>query len=254
MPTDLQFELWHERGWLMAPDVLEADAARELPAWVDEVAALPSSSGCLQYREDTSTGPRLCRSERFTDVHAGLRQLLRTGPIVELAGDLLGEPAVLYKEKINYKPAGGGGYAPHQDAVAYPFVERIITCMIAVDATDAANGALEVVSGEHGALLPVDTTGCIAPDACGDLAWELVPLAAGATLWFHARAPHRSGPNSSTRSRRAIYATYNALSEGDLRAEYYRVRDAEIAADTSRERTGASRISNIGHFLGRPAP
>ena len=40
-----------------------------------------------------------------------------TGRVIEAVGELLGEPAVLYKEKINYKYPGGGGYAAHQEAV-----------------------------------------------------------------------------------------------------------------------------------------
>jgi len=57
----------------------------------------------------------------------GMRQRL------SIAGALLGEPAVLYKEKINYKLAGGAGYAPHQDAPAYPFIDVHVSCMVAVD-------------------------------------------------------------------------------------------------------------------------
>ena len=53
--------------------------------------------------------------------------------MLETASALLVEQAVLYKEKINYKLVGGAGYAPHQDAPAYPFIATHVSCMVAVD-------------------------------------------------------------------------------------------------------------------------
>ena len=87
----------------------------------------------LHHREMTDDGPKLCRSENFVPFHDGLRALLTTGPMLDTASALLGQEAVLYKEKVNYKLAGGAGYAPHQDAPAYPFIDSHVSCMVAVD-------------------------------------------------------------------------------------------------------------------------
>ena len=79
-----------------------------------------------------------------------------------------------------------------------------------------------------------------------------VEVRAGQTLWFHSRTPHRSGPNRSTEPRRALYPTYNALSEGDLREDYYREKLAAFARRSADgEHTG---VSLIGDFQGRPVP
>ncbi len=151
---------FREHGWVVV-DALPLRARSQLAAWVDEIAALPESAGVLQHREATDSGPQLCRSEQFLEVHAGLRELLCTGPLVDVASTLLGEPAVLYKEKINYKLAGGAGYTAHQDAPAYPMIESHVSAMIAVDDADADNGGLEVVSGCFASVLPTDPRGCI---------------------------------------------------------------------------------------------
>ena len=37
------------------------------------------------------------------------------GPRLGPLGELMGEPAVLFEEKLNYKLSGGGGYRAHQD-------------------------------------------------------------------------------------------------------------------------------------------
>jgi hypothetical protein len=47
-----------------------------------------------------------------------------------------------------------------------------------------------------------------------------------------------------------LYPTYNALSEGDLREDYYRQRAAELAvASPAADRVA---VSLIGDFQGRP--
>ena len=150
-----------KHGWALI-DAFSADESDRLREWVDDVASWDeTTTRCLHYREMTDDGPKLCRTENFVPFHEGLRTLLTQGRVVEIASLLLGEPGVLYKEKINYKLAGGAGYAPHQDAPAYPFIQTHISCMIAVDDSDASNGCLEAVSGRHHQLLPTDHVGCI---------------------------------------------------------------------------------------------
>lgn len=240
---------FNERGWVVV-DAVEPAAAAALPSWVNEVASLPDGAGgVLQHFERTDAGPMLCRSEDFVPVHAGLRRLLCTGPFVETAGALLGEPAVLYKEKINYKLAGGAGYSPHQDAPAYPMIDVHVSAMVAVDDADESNGGLEVVSGCFDTVFPLDERGCIEPSIAECLAWELVPLRAGHTLWFHSHTPHRSRANNSSQPRRALYPTYNAASEGNLRSAYYATKRAAFAAAAPSDR---ARVSLISDFEGRP--
>lgn len=246
---DGMVEHFREHGWV-AVEALDHAEAAALAGWVDEVAALPDGhSGILQHFEGTDAGPMLCRSENFVPIHDELRALLCRGALVEVAGALLGEPAVLYKEKINYKLAGGAGFSPHQDAPAYPLIQVHVSAMVAVDDADEANGGLEVVSGRYGEVLPLDERGCIDASVADALEWTSVPVCAGQTLWFHSRTPHRSGPNHSGRPRRALYPTYNAASEGDLRSAYY---DAKRAAFTPAPVGDRARVSLINDFEGRP--
>ena len=237
-------------GWLLT-ELLDPTTTALLRQWVDDLAAWPDSPAAwLHYREQTDSGPKLCRTENFVPFHAGLRELLTTGVMPEAAGALLREPAVLYKEKVNYKLPGGAGYAPHQDAPAYRFVEVHVSCMVAVDDALVDNGCLEVVSGAHGELLPTAADGCIRDDVAAELHWSPVQVRAGQTLWFHSRTPHRSAPNLGSTPRRALYPTYNAASEGDLRADYYRQKLAELAAADGQN--GRVAVSLIGDFQGRP--
>ncbi len=241
-------EHFQDLGWVLTSDIdsTEVDA---ISAWVDEIAAWADADGeWLHHRELTDDGPKLCRTENFVPFHPGMRSLL-TERLVSTASMLLGETAVLYKEKINYKLRGGAGFSPHQDAPAYPFIDRHVSCMVAIDDATTDNGCLEVVDAMHDDLLPTDDRGCIDRAVVEKMQWHPVELAAGQTLWFHSRTPHRSAANRSHRDRRALYPTYNAASSGDLRDDYYRTKLAALAASGRGDRVA---LSLIGDFEGRP--
>jgi hypothetical protein len=247
---DAAVSFYREHGWLLL-HTLDPEGLEQVRTWVDEITAWPDGEGdWLHYREMTDHGAKLCRTENFVPFHDGMRALLCDGALAGVAGRLLGEPAVLYKEKINYKLAGGAGYAPHQDAPAYPQVRVHVSCLVAVDDVTASKGCLEVVSRRHHDVLPMDERGCIRSDLVSTMTWDLVEVPAGATLWFHSCTPHRSAQNRSGGDRRAIYPTYNARSEGDLRDEYYRRKLAEFAASAGP--TDRVRVSLINDFEGRP--
>jgi hypothetical protein len=246
---DLAVDFFRTHGWVLVTALDDTGTVR-LRGWVEEIAAWPDAGEWVHYREMTDDGPKLCRTENFVPSHTGMRQLLTTGTVPETAGALLGEAAVLYKEKINYKAAGGAGFAAHQDAPAYPFVRTHVSCMLAVDGASIDNGCLEVVDGMHRELLPTDERGCIPEDVAVGLPWEPVEVPAGAALWFHSRLPHRSGSNSSARDRRALYPTYNARAEGDPRDAYYRAKRDELAnRGPDDDRVS---LSLIGDFQSRP--
>ena len=246
-PADI--EHFNRTGWLLT-DTLDAAGVEELRSWMDEIAEWPEQGdGWMHHYVLTDEGPKLCRSENLIPFHSGLRELITAGALIEVASALLGSQAVLYKEKVNYKLPGGAGYAPHQDAPAYPFIDSHVSCMVAIDDSTPENGCLEVASGQHQMLLATDDSGCITQEIVDSLQWDLVPVQAGQTLWFHSRTPHRSGANNSRLPRRALYPTYNALVEGDLRDEYYERKVAEFAAGEAAE--GRVRVSLIGDFQGR---
>ena len=244
-----QLDTWNRDGVLHVPGFLTGDALAVIVAVVDEIGRrADGEDGLLQHYELGPDGAQICRSEHLIDGCPALRELLTSGAMPAMAAELLGEPAVLYKEKVNYKLAGGAGFAPHQDAPAYPFIDTHTTCMLAIDDATLENGCLEVVDGRHAEVLPMDEAGCIRDEIVAGLDWRHVPIAAGDLLWFHSRAPHRSGPNLSDRRRRGLFCTYNAVSHGDLRTVYYAEKLARFADASEGERT---RVSLIGDFQGR---
>lgn len=246
--SDSDIAFYRRNGWIIVNDVLSVDVPT-LQNYVTEVSEWDTDGEWLHHFERTETGPQLARTENFTPFHAGMHRLLREGALVEIAGELLGEDALLYKEKINYKLPNGAGFSPHQDKPAYPFVDRILSVMVAVDDATVENGCLEVVDARHDVVLEQDERGCITNDVVSQMTWHHVPLQAGQTLFFDALTPHRSQRNATNRPRRALYPTYNAASEGDLRDEYYAEKLAVLSGESDDTRV---RLSLIGDFEGIP--
>ncbi len=246
-------------GFLVLRGALDATALDRLGAWVDELEEQAELGGLgLHHFEHTDAGPRLARSEKFAEWHPGLGGFVCGGSIVEWVGALFGEPAVLYKEKINYKQAGGAGFAPHQDATAYRFVDHHISVMVPLDPMTVQSGCLDFAPGHTEGTLP-GVRGCIAPEVVARLEWRPIEAQPGDVVLFDSYAPHRSGPNRTDRPRRAFYLTYNALSKGDWRARYYADKEAEFAAEGAAFDGARARISVNDDFLGRhtearPAP
>lgn len=246
-------ESWNQLGYVKLPGFLSRGVSERLRQWVEEIAGWPvDADKWMHHFEQTPDGPRLARTEYVVGFHPGMSRLLTEGRIPETAGTLMGEPAVLYKEKINYKYPGGGGYAAHQDAAAYEFVNKHITCSIAIDWATPENGCLYFANGLHtDGLLHLSENGCIEPEFAATLDWVPVPMQPGDALFFSSYAPHYSPPNRTGQPRRTLYLTYNARAEGDLREKYYADKRRAFAEAASAAGDKV-RISKIGHFQGSP--
>lgn len=243
-------------GFLHLPGYFEQDLLLAMCGWVGALEGWPEVPGrWMKYFEHTERDPRqLCRIENFLDDHVDFARLLSHPALMGILGELMGEPAALFKEKINLKLPGGQGFAAHQDAPAFvAFGQRYhITAMIGIDDANPDNGCLEVVRDLGlDSLLPQAADGTIDPAVVETLAFEPLATRAGDLLLFDSYLPHRSGPNRSDRSRRALYVTYNRRSEGERRADYFRDKRDKFPPECERvpgrDYSAGSRIYNLAN-------
>ena len=227
--------------------LLDAEETRALRAWAEDIEAWPSGSHVWgHYAESTHLGPRICRTENVSVCHDGIASLV-TGALQSYAEQALGEPAVAFKDKLNYKQPGGAGYSTHQDLVAYPGVERVASILVAIDDCRVESGCLWLAAGVK-EVLPVDERGVVRDDVASILAWTPAALAAGDAVRIDGLAPHYSEANSTDAARRFFIASYAPRRENYDRARYYRERDDRMRRDT--ERDGRFRISTLADFEG----
>ena len=140
----------------------------------------------------------------------------------DLVSQAFREPAVLFKDKMNFKGPGGGNFRCHQDATAYAtedLATRHISVMVAIDDSTPENGPLQVTAGRHKEGIFANEAGSMVSDVEDSM--EFVPILTkpGDIVLFDSYLPHRSDANMSQGWRRLAYLTYNKASEGDLHAK-----------------------------------
>lgn len=239
--TERDHAAFERDGFLVRRGFYDAAEMQRLRSWVAELEAWPEAPGkYMKYFETslTESGRNLInRIENFAPYHAGMNEFLTGAGLLDCMTALFGAPAVLYKEKINFKMPGGGGFEPHQDSQAgwEVYTKLFITAMIPVDATTIANGCLELAHWRHRRELVGEEWKPITPEQLAECRFEPCPTEPGDVVLFDSYLPHRSAPNLTAEPRRVLYITYNRLSEGDHRARYYADKRKNYPPDCERE-------------------
>ncbi len=222
--SDNQLKRFEKDGFLIVKSAFSPAEMATFSAWTDEILARPEESGKhWVYHEKSLAGTDetlVSRIENITPFHAGFRQM--TEVLRHPTGQLLGEEAVLFKEKVNFKMPGGDGFKPHQDSQAgwdY-YVDFFISVLVSIDASTIENGCLQMCAGHHKRGLFKSWEPLSATDM-RDMEFVNVETEPGDMVFFDCFAPHQSAPNMSDKIRRIYYATYNRKSAGDHLAQYY---------------------------------
>ena len=230
--TPEQVAGYRETGFLIVRKVFTREEIAALERDAQRLAAraelIDSDNIRCRWQNHAATGE--CRFDCFDpviDLSPACERIARDPRMIGIVSALYGERAHLFKDKLIFKPAGAQGYAMHQDYIAWPsFPRSFVTAIVAIDASDASNGATEVFPGYHtrGSLVPEDGMYHEVPLDLIDLSkGVMLDLHPGDVAVFSGFTPHRSAPNQSVESRRLLYLSYNADSDGgDQRDAHYR--------------------------------
>lgn len=161
------------------------------------------------------------RFDPVIDISPVFMELARDSRITKPLSELCGEDVLLFKDRLIYKMVGTTGYPIHQDYSWWQaFSPDVMNVILAIDAADAENGAVELFPGYHDRLLsaPGEMRHMNAEEAEQiDLTdGEMFETQPGDMIIFHCLTPHRSGPNRSNRLRRQVYFSYSPARHGDL--------------------------------------
>ena len=255
--SEEQLQFWKDNGFIIIKDYFTDKQKAELVEWVEDLETRPETAGkWTKYFETPSNNPKgrqLCRVENFLQFHEGFDNLLQGPKLIGVLFELMDEPAVLFKEKINFKLPGGNGFLPHQDAPAFTSFGQTfhITLMVSIDASNPENGCLQMARGMHDkGMLPTAPDATVDAEFAKTLNWEYVETEPGDIVLFDSYIPHKSDANMSNRPRRALYITYNRASEGSYRDEYYEEKRKVFPPDVERDPNktyGDSGVFNVGN-------
>ena len=234
-----QIEKFRNDGYLVIPGLFSSDEMVRICAWVDETQTWPEESGgAWMYFEQTEDGRRqLNRMEKVLAFHDGLRELAMGRRMRGVCSQLFGEPAVLFKDKINFKLPGGGGFDAHQDVQAgwARYGSLHITAVISVDQATRANGCLEMARDFHKHRLIGREWEPLTEEDLADVQFEFLEAQPGDGVFFDSFIPHRSEPNHTDQSRRVLYVTFGKASEGEQMDKYYADKFESYPPDIERE-------------------
>jgi hypothetical protein len=218
-------------GFTILPGVFSSDEIDALRVEADRLFRrsdlIDTDNIRCRWQNHFQTGE--CRFDCFDpviDLSPVCENIARSPKLLGLLGALYGETACLFKDKLIFKIPGAEGYQLHQDYIAWDsFPRSFLTAIVAIDPCDRENGATEVFRGYHvrGYMSPPDGVyHKLADDVVDPSKGVVLSLQPGDVAVFSGYTPHRSAANRSDRSRRMLYLSYNALSDGgEQRSRHY---------------------------------
>lgn len=241
--SEMDINRFKEDGFLLVKNFYSRDEISKVSDWINMYAKKKPEDWELgkemAYYETSVFNKNeriLSRIENFVEYHQGFRDVVNSEQLKGLLQDLVGEPCVLFKEKIIFKFPGAGGFGPHQDAQARwdDHASYFINASITIDENTPENGCLEFASGHAKRGLIGKYDAHLEDKDLEGMNFVTCPTRPGDIIFFDFFTPHKSTHNLSDKSRRNLYLTYNRLSEGDVRLEYYARKRKEFPPDNER--------------------
>ncbi len=213
-------------GYVLLKNYLDEESLLILRDCAVALDSLPDKPGKIMkyYELSSCDGSRILnRVEQFADSFSDINALLTEGVIAEAVKLVSGISPSLFKEKINFKMPGGGGFNVHQDAPAFTkFIrEELVVVMIPVDKTDEKNGCLQVAGNFFKKEIIPHVDGTVEISHLSGIKWEKIIMNPSDILVFSSWLLHKSNTNFSTGPRRNYFVTYNDLKHGRMRDEYF---------------------------------
>jgi hypothetical protein len=195
--TPQQLAHYARKAWVAVPGFFSPSQTGQISAWVDELERRPERPGVeMVYHEPKLSDPSVSlvqRIENFCAFHAGFAELVqdRLKSAIEA---LMLTPAVLFKDKINFKMPGGAGFEAHQDQQAgwSVYAPLFVTALVSIDAATIANGCLEIADAPRVAGLIGEEWKPLTPAQMAGYSMIPIPSAPGDVLFFDSYVPHAS--------------------------------------------------------------
>ena len=209
-------------------------STNEILKILDEVnlieSLIPKKGGMMKYydtpfgKDSSNQSMILIRIEQFIETSPYLESIANSPSVHSLLNQLFGEPALLLKEKINFKPPGAPPDLLHQDSQAGwdDYGNKFVSVLIAVEDSNRSNACVEFDhSGNYKNGLAGSLWQPLKAKDIPNAQMKPIETKAGDIILFNSYVPHGSEANTSNKRRCNIYLTYNKASDGNHRLKYF---------------------------------
>lgn len=221
--TDAEVALYRQLGHLTVDGVFSAAQAEAVIADIERwgagfLAGLPEEQ--RGWYLDAGVGARAVLRKLDNPHHhrESVRGLARSPALVALVESLIGPGVSVYFSQVFFKPPEGGGPKPaHQDNFYFGpnDPEGVVTAWVALDDATLENGCLYFGEGTNRGPVyphvapPDEPFNLQLPQSILDRQpMQPAPVKRGSVSFHHGNTFHHSGPNHSTRWRRACALHY----------------------------------------------
>jgi hypothetical protein len=224
---------FQHKGYIILPKFLNNNELDVFISCTNDLTDQEEKPGApMKYFESSvkTKNELLNRVENFVDEYPLLKNIILGEKFRHILKQLTGKNHLLFKDKINFKLSGGGGFSVHQDAPAFTLFtpNELLVVMVPVDKVSQENGCMQVANNFFDNTFIPHVQGKISDEKLTDIQWKDIELNPGDVFIFSSFLIHRSADNLSPHSRRCFYLTYNCADEGDLRKDYFEYKRREF--------------------------
>ena len=220
--VELNLEDYKSKGHTTVPGVFMAaemdSTIEDIGRWGEEfLRELPAEQRRWYLDGGVKAKEVLRKLDNPHHYRESVRHLARDARLVSLVETVIGKGVSVYFSQIFFKPPEGGGpKPPHQDNFYFGprDPEALVTAWVAFDDATVENGCMFFGEGSHRAAViphiapPDEPFNLQIPAAAATAAMTPAPVPKGGVSFHHGGVLHQSGPNHSTRWRRACALHY----------------------------------------------
>lgn len=209
------------------------------------------------YYEEIEGKKDIRRIEKVGQNIKGIGDLFQDENLQEILKQIFDEPALLFKDKVNFKPPQGKGFAPHLDGHFIwknekgeekygwgEYADRFVSCVIPLDPQTVENGCLKLAplkyyhqlgSNIHEITRLMDYgTPNLPKKLMDEIELHPVETNVGDIILFDWRCVHGSDQNKTDNYRRIAYSTYSGESHGDVYNKYFTDKENSTLSDVNK--------------------
>ncbi len=242
MVTNSEINQFKKKGFFIKKNFFKKDYIYKV---LREVAFIKkdNSKNFYKYYEKSILNKNklvLVRVENFYQISKILTKLIEKKLINQVLSKILKGKAVIFKEKINFKPSGCRADLLHQDSQAgwNKYTKNFINVLISLEKSTRQNGCLIFdVSGNNcnklinNKMKPLKRSELKKPN------FKKLLLNVGDIVFFNSFIPHCSSFNKSNKGRSQIYLTYNKAKDGNHRTKYMKEKLKTFPPNNLRSKT-----------------